>query len=59
QAMGSPFERRTLQDFQYGNFVPDKQFQSKYSKLKRSNPSRRRRRRRRSRTKSKKAGTRN
>ena len=59
QAMGSPIERRTLQDFQYGNFLPEKQFQGKYSKLKRSKPSRRRRRRRRSRTQPKKTGTRN
>ena len=54
QALGSPIERRTLQDFKYGNFVPEKQFQGKYSKQKPSTQSRRRRRKRRTRHKPKK-----
>ena len=58
QALGSPIERRTLQDFKYGNFVPEKQFQGKYSKQKPSALSRRRRRKRRTRHKPKKIRTR-
>ena len=58
QALGSPIERRTLQDFKYGNFVPEKQFQGKYSKQKPSALSRRRRRKRRTRHKPKKTRTR-
>ena len=58
QALGSPIERRTLQDFKYGNFVPEKQFQGKYSKQKPSTQSRRRRRKRRTRHKPKKIRTR-
>jgi ATP-dependent RNA helicase RhlE len=57
QTIGEPIERRTLQGFEYGNFVPEKQFQRKYSKQKRSTLSRGRVRKRRNRTRSKKVHT--
>ena len=57
QTIGEPIERRTLQGFKYGNFVPEKQFQRKYSKQKRSTLSRRRVQKRRNRTRSKKVHT--
>ena len=55
--IGKPIERRTLQDFNYGSFVPEKQFLRKHSRQKRSTPSRRRVRKRRNRTRPKKVHT--
>jgi ATP-dependent RNA helicase RhlE len=56
RTLGAPIERRTLQDFEYGKFVPEKQFQRKASKHKRPTSSNKKsRKRRRNRVRSKKA----
>ena len=52
--LGSPIKRKTLQDFNYGNFIPENQFQTKYSKQKRSARPRRHRQKRKLRNKAKK-----
>jgi len=57
RTLGAPIERRTLQDFEYGKFVPEKQFQRKNSKQKRSSLPHKKARKRRNRVRSKKART--